>query len=199
MDSVSRIATLPEDSTDETYSKDHELNHESIDHTDAYLLQPLRSSSGSPSDGSRVRESPPRSGSSRRGPKNDRRLSVAAVGRTGSACDRNADPDLPASACASCFDPTVFKFLGLDGGERHLGIPAVRDRVVQQLLLDILQPIFDLPPRNFKAVTRQVMVIVRAAAANRQWRKQRCSFGNMVASMWSIWIFRNALTGWIMT
>lgn len=30
-----------------------------------------------------------------------------------------------------------------DGGERNLGIPAVRDRVVQQLLLDILQPIFD--------------------------------------------------------
>ncbi len=31
-----------------------------------------------------------------------------------------------------------------DGGERKLGIPAVRDRVVQQALLDILQPIFDL-------------------------------------------------------
>lgn len=29
------------------------------------------------------------------------------------------------------------------GGERHLGIPTVRDRVVQQALLDILQPIFD--------------------------------------------------------
>jgi group II intron reverse transcriptase/maturase len=29
------------------------------------------------------------------------------------------------------------------GGERNLGIPAVRDRVVQQVLLDILQPIFD--------------------------------------------------------
>ena len=29
------------------------------------------------------------------------------------------------------------------GGERNLGIPAVRDRVVQQTLLDILQPIFD--------------------------------------------------------
>ena len=29
------------------------------------------------------------------------------------------------------------------GGERKLGIPAVRDRVVQQVLLDILQPIFD--------------------------------------------------------
>ena len=29
------------------------------------------------------------------------------------------------------------------GGERHLGIPAVRDRVIQQALLDILQPIFD--------------------------------------------------------
>jgi RNA-directed DNA polymerase len=30
-----------------------------------------------------------------------------------------------------------------DGGERHLGIPSVRDRVVQQALLDILQPVFD--------------------------------------------------------
>ena len=30
-----------------------------------------------------------------------------------------------------------------DGGIRHLGIPTVRDRVVQQALLDILQPIFD--------------------------------------------------------
>lgn len=29
------------------------------------------------------------------------------------------------------------------GGKRPLGIPAVRDRVVQQALLDILQPIFD--------------------------------------------------------
>ncbi len=30
-----------------------------------------------------------------------------------------------------------------DGGVRKLGIPSVRDRVVQQCLLDILQPIFD--------------------------------------------------------
>lgn len=30
-----------------------------------------------------------------------------------------------------------------DGGVRKLGIPTVRDRVVQQTLLDILQPIFD--------------------------------------------------------
>ncbi len=30
-----------------------------------------------------------------------------------------------------------------DGGVRQLGIPTVRDRVVQQALLDILQPIFD--------------------------------------------------------
>ena len=30
-----------------------------------------------------------------------------------------------------------------DGGVRKLGIPAVRDRIVQQALLDILQPIFD--------------------------------------------------------
>lgn len=30
-----------------------------------------------------------------------------------------------------------------DGGQRHLGVPTVRDRVVQQALLNILQPIFD--------------------------------------------------------
>lgn len=30
-----------------------------------------------------------------------------------------------------------------DGGVRQLGVPAVRDRVVQQALLDILQPIFE--------------------------------------------------------
>jgi len=30
-----------------------------------------------------------------------------------------------------------------DGGVRKLGIPAVRDRVVQQMMLDILQPIFE--------------------------------------------------------
>jgi group II intron reverse transcriptase/maturase len=30
-----------------------------------------------------------------------------------------------------------------DGGERELGIPSVRDRVVQQALLNILEPIFD--------------------------------------------------------
>ena len=31
-----------------------------------------------------------------------------------------------------------------DGGVRMLGIPAVRDRIVQQTLLNILQPIFDI-------------------------------------------------------
>src|SRR6266568_2745692 len=30
-----------------------------------------------------------------------------------------------------------------DGGVRKLGIPSIRDRVVQQALLEILQPIFD--------------------------------------------------------
>ena len=29
------------------------------------------------------------------------------------------------------------------GGKRKLGIPAVRDRVVQHVLLDIVQPVFD--------------------------------------------------------
>ena len=56
------------------------------------------------------------------------------------------------------------------GGIRLLGIPAVRDRVVQQALLDILQPIFDpgfhpssygyRPGRNcHHAITKAVMFI----------------------------------------
>ena len=38
-----------------------------------------------------------------------------------------------------------------DGGKRLLGIPAVRDRIVQQALLDILTPIFDpdFHPSNY--------------------------------------------------
>ena len=37
------------------------------------------------------------------------------------------------------------------GGERALGIPAVRDRIVQQALRNVLEPIFDpdLPPKLF--------------------------------------------------
>jgi len=56
------------------------------------------------------------------------------------------------------------------GGTRLLGIPAVRDRVVQQALLDILQPIFDpefhpssygyRPGRNcHQAITKAAMFI----------------------------------------
>jgi RNA-directed DNA polymerase len=56
------------------------------------------------------------------------------------------------------------------GGIRLLGIPAVRDRVVQQALLDILQPIFDpgfhpssygyRPGRNcHQAITKAIMFI----------------------------------------
>jgi len=57
-----------------------------------------------------------------------------------------------------------------NGGVRLLGIPAVRDRVVQQALLDILQPIFDpgfhpssygyRPGRNcHQAITKATMFI----------------------------------------
>jgi len=56
------------------------------------------------------------------------------------------------------------------GGTRLLGIPAVRDRVVQQALLDILQPIFDpgfhpssygyRPGRNcHQAITKAILFI----------------------------------------
>lgn len=59
-----------------------------------------------------------------------------------------------------------------DGGTRKLGIPAVRDRVVQQALLDILQPIFeeDFHPSSYgyrpkrschQAITKSEMFIRR--------------------------------------
>lgn len=57
------------------------------------------------------------------------------------------------------------------GGERALGIPAVRDRVVQQRLLDILQPIFEpefhpssyayRPGRSCHQAIAKVSVLVR--------------------------------------
>lgn len=64
-----------------------------------------------------------------------------------------------------------------DGGVRLLGIPAVRDRVVQQALLDILQPIFDpgfhpssygyRPKRSCHAAISKATVFMRAY--QRQW------------------------------
>ena len=58
--------------------------------------------------------------------------------RTGSSRDTNCGPRLTSlNLCVGLSIPKP------GGGERHLGIPAVRDRVVQQALLDILQPIFD--------------------------------------------------------
>ncbi|MFT7217761.1 MAG: RNA-directed DNA polymerase [Paraglaciecola sp.] len=58
-----------------------------------------------------------------------------------------------------------------DGGVRLLGIPAIRDRVVQQVLLNILQPIFDIdfhpssygyrPKRSCHAALRKTTVFIR--------------------------------------
>lgn len=63
------------------------------------------------------------------------------------------------------------------GGERHLGIPAVRDRVVQQGLLNILQPIFDpdfhpssygyRPGRSCQQAVAKATLFVRQY--DRQW------------------------------
>ena len=64
-----------------------------------------------------------------------------------------------------------------DGGVRLLGIPAVRDRIVQQTLLDILQPIFDpdfhpssygyRPGRSCHDAISKATVFIRDY--NRQW------------------------------
>lgn len=64
-----------------------------------------------------------------------------------------------------------------DGGIRKLGIPAVRDRVVQQVLLNILQPIFDphfhpssygyRPGRNCHQAVSKVTLFMRTYG--REW------------------------------
>lgn len=63
------------------------------------------------------------------------------------------------------------------GGERNLGIPAVRDRVVQQMLLDILQPLFDpdfhpssygyRPGKSCQMAVAKATMFIRQY--NRQW------------------------------
>jgi group II intron reverse transcriptase/maturase len=62
------------------------------------------------------------------------------------------------------------------GGERHLGIPAVRDRVVQQALLDILQPIFDpdFHPSSYgyRPGRSCQMAVAKATLFIRQYRRK---------------------------
>ena len=79
------------------------------------------------------------------------------------------------------------------GGERNLGIPAVRDRVVQQALLDILQPIFD------PDFTRRVMATGQGEAVSKRWRKPRCLSDSTTWCMWSTWISPNVSIAWTMT
>lgn len=73
-----------------------------------------------------------------------------------------------------------------DGGTRLLGIPAVRDRVVQQVLLDILNPIFDPdfhPP---------VMGIVRVAVVIKPFPRRHALSVSIIGVGWSTWICRSA-------
>lgn len=62
------------------------------------------------------------------------------------------------------------------GGERHLGIPAVRDRVIQQALLDILQPIFDpdFHPSSYgyRPGRSCQMAVAKATMFIRQYRRR---------------------------
>lgn len=48
-----------------------------------------------------------------------------------------------------------------DGGERELGIPAVTDRLIQQALLQVLQPLRELTRRSGGRSLRQVVENLR--------------------------------------
>ena len=52
-----------------------------------------------------------------------------------------------------------------DGGKRLLGIPAVRDRIVQQVLLDILTPIFD---PDFPSVQLRIQAEAKLSSSHHQ-------------------------------
>jgi len=99
-----------------------------------------------------------------------------------------------------------------DGGERLLGIPTVRDRVVQQALRSIIEPLFEpdfarpIPgahrcatseavlTRSCGLVTHRVTGIVRAVVVITQLAKRRCSSVTTgVNGSWT-WICRNAST-----
>ena len=79
-----------------------------------------------------------------------------------------------------------------NGKVRKLGIPTIRDRVVQQALLTILQPIYeeDFHPSSYG---------YRPGRSCRQAiSKRQCLSENMIFAMLLIWICLNALTHWIM-
>ena len=79
-----------------------------------------------------------------------------------------------------------------DGGERELGIPTVTDRLIQQALLQVLQPILDPTfsehSYGFRPGRRAHDAVLR--------RSHTCS---RVAGSWWTSIWRNSLTGSITT
>ncbi|MFQ6164068.1 maturase [Sinorhizobium meliloti] len=53
-----------------------------------------------------------------------------------------------------------------DGGERELGIPTVTDRLIQQALLQVLQPLLD--PASASTATASVRAVVRMTLSSRR-------------------------------
>jgi RNA-directed DNA polymerase len=74
------------------------------------------------------------------------------------------------------------------GGVRKLGIPTVVDRVVQQALLQTLNPLLDptFSESSFGFRPRR--------SAHQAWRKRASMFVKAEALWWT-WIWRNSSTG----
>jgi retron-type reverse transcriptase len=79
-----------------------------------------------------------------------------------------------------------------DGGKRLLGIPTVRDRIVQQCLSNIMTPIFD--PQF-----HPVMGIALGEAVIKLSAKRRYLYASITSGTLLIWICLNVLICSIMT
>ena len=75
-----------------------------------------------------------------------------------------------------------------DGGERELGIPTVMDRLIQQALLQVLQPLLDPTFSEHSYGFRPG----RAAHDAVLRRSRTC---NRAAGSWWMWTWRNSSTG----